>query len=656
MKRSMPIGVALGLLLAAVPLAAQTPSLDELSLQDLLAVEVTSVARKEQTIARTAAAVYVITADDIRRSGATTLPDVLRMAPGFSVSQLNAGAWSVTSRGFGGLYANKLLVLIDGRSVYSPITGGIDWDMQLVPLDTIEQVEVIRGPGGSLWGANAVNGVINIITKRADATQGGRVGVVTSTYEPGTTDLSYGSRLGSVYSVTRARYVQRRTPGEQAGFDDADGAESFFARQRFDWGQRGVNRFSLDGSVQGGTLRLVASTPTFTPPFADEHVRVTDTRSGHLRFAWDHTHNSRAETSLQAYYSGGSRINSFSGNRWHSLDLDIRHRRALGSRHDVVSGVQYRYTLLHDVPSIYSWRSDGDEPARLATGFVQDEIALGRAVRVIPGVKLEHNGDTGLEAQPSLRALWMPTPSQSVWAAASRAVRTPNRQDLGMHLAVAVIPAPTPLPLVLTVDGNPAIRSEVAKAYEVGYRFSRPRFSVDVTAYVTRYADLVASVEGEPEPGFELGRAVLRLPIRFVNADTVKGNGTEVAISWLPRDWWQIAGSYTLVDVDKEDAFTDSPNNGAVAPHQFHARTSFELGHGVEASALFYHVSEFAEVGVDAYNRFDARLAWSGRRIELAAGARNLLRREAPEYRDLVSHVEAAAIRRSLFGTVAVKF
>lgn len=656
MKRSIPIGVALGLLMAAVPLAAQTPSLDELSLQDLLAVEVTSVARKEQTVARTAAAVYVITADDIRRSGATTLPDVLRMAPGFSVSQLNAGAWSVTSRGFGGLYANKLLVLIDGRSVYSPITGGIDWDMQLVPLDAIEQIEVIRGPGGSLWGANAVNGVINIITRRADATQGGRVGVVTSTDEPGTTDLNYSTRLGPVYSVSRTRYVQRRTPGSQAGFDDADGVESFFARQRFDWGQQGVDRFSLDGSVQGGTLRLLSSRPTFTPPFADDYVEVTDTRAGHLRFAWDHTHNSRAETSLQAYYNGGSRLSSFDGNRWHTLDVDVRHRRALGSRHDVVGGVQYRYTLLDHIPSISSWRTDSDEPARLATAFVQDEIALGSAVRIIPGIKVEHNGDTGLEAQPSLRGLWMPTPSQSVWAAASRAVRTPNRQDLSMHMAVAVTPAPTPLPQVVTIDGNPAIRSEVAKAYEVGYRFSRPRFSVDVTAYVTRYADLVAQVEGEPEPGQELGRAVLRLPIRFVNADTVKGNGTEVAISWLPRDWWRIAGSYTLVDVDREDAFTDSPNNGAVAPHQFHARTSFAVGHGVEASALFYHVSEFAEVGVDAYNRFDARLAWSGRHLEVAAGVRNLLRHEVPEYRDLVSNVGSSPIKRTVFANLAVKF
>jgi iron complex outermembrane receptor protein len=643
-------------LVAAAPVAAQTAPLDDLSLQDLLNVEVTSVARKEQTVARTAAAVYVITADDIRRSGATTLPDVLRMAPGFSVSQLNARSWSVTSRGFGGLYANKLLVLVDGRSVYSPITGGVDWDMHLVPLEMIEQIEVIRGPGGSLWGANAVNGVVNIITRRADGAQGGRLGVFAGSDEPGTTDVSYGARRGSLYSVSRVRYVQRRTAEALGGFDDSDRTDMFYVRQRFDWGQQGNNRFSLEGSAQRGTLRMVATTPLFAPPFASRSVDVADNSAGHARFAWDHTHSSRAETSLQAYYSGTSRISDFEGNRWHAFDVDARHRRAVGTRHDVVTGFQYRYTLIEHVPSPYSRRNDGDEPARLATAFIQDEIAVGRAFRITPGVKLEHNIDTGVEAQPSLRALWMATPSQSIWAAGSRAVRTPNRVDRTMHMAVAVIPSPAPLPTVLTIDGNPAFRSEVLRGYEVGYRFSRPRFSVDVTAYASHYDDLLSPAEQAPEVGEELGRTVLRLPVTFINADSVSGRGTEVALSWLPLDRWRVAGNYTFVDIDREAIADASPNNGAVASHQAHARTSVSLGSGLDASALFYRVSAVEETGVTAYNRLDARLAWSGRRLEAAAGVLNLLRNGTPEYRDIVSQFDAAPIRRSIFGSVTVKF
>ena len=647
------------LLLGVSTAQAQQPALEELSLQDLLNVEVTSVARKEQTVARTAAAVYVITADDIRRSGATSLPDVLRMAPGFSVSQLNASAWSVTARGFGGLYANKLLVMVDGRSINSTETGGVHWGAQLIPLEQIEQIEVIRGPGGSLWGASAVNGIINIITRNANASQGGRLATQLGTHAPGTFDVSFGSRPGdTVYNVTRGRYVRSGSSTPLAGFADGDRVESFYARTRFDWGQQGVDQFSLSADAQSGDQSQVGGVPIFTAPYRLPSLEQTTFTGRSVVLAWTRAHSSRVETNLQTYYSGGSRASTNDATQWHVADVDLRQRRAVGARHDVVAGLGFRYTTFDFQGGLYRARAltPAQQESSLVTGFVQDEIAVAERLRLTPGVKIERNGNTGIEVQPSLRGIWTPTKSQSVWAAASRSVRTPNRQDRGLHLAIAVLPSPTPLPLVVTVDGNPDFRSEVLKAYEVGYRFQRSRVSVDATTYVTRYQGLLSAVAGAPGPGFELGRPVIRLPITFMNTDGVRGNGAEVAATWILNSRVRVAGSYTLLDVDGDALGGKTANNSPVAPHQWHLRTYVDLPRRVSLTAMYYGVSAFKEVDVDAYNRLDFRTAWTFRELEIAAGVQNLLRREVPEYRDLVSGFEAAPIRRNVFVSLGWRF
>ena len=635
--------------------AQQTQGLTDLSIQDLLNIEVTSASRKAQEVVRTAAAIYVITRDDIKRSGATTLPDVLRMAPGFSVAELSANTWSVTARGFGGVHANKLLVLIDGRSIYTPLNGGVNWEMQLLPLDSVEQIEIIRGPGGSLWGANAINGIVNIITKVAERTEGGRLETHVGRYDPGNAELSYGGKVGGTgHYVTRARFIQRGVPGLVQGLENGDDVQAFYARTRVDW-TAGTNRLSFQADAEQGDGHQVRSELVLTSPFDATTRTANSFGGGTATLSWKRTQSSRVDNSLQVYYSGFTR--SQLSETSHTIDVDARQHRALGQRHDVVAGVEYRFTDGKVGPDRTITLTPSELDAHLATAFIQDEVALSDRLHVTAGGKVERNQDTGFEAQPSIRALWNFSPQRSVWGAVSSAVRTPNRFERGMHVLASAVQGPGGLPLVVTLQGSLDTVAEELVDYEAGYRSQHRFYSIDITGFVGAYRDLSSLEPGAPVAAQEMGTPVLRLPLTAANNLEATSKGIEATTTWKPATWWEVSSNYSLERVDfrsrTAQSNSRSPVSGPVPEHQFHVRSFVDLPRGVDTSLLFYRSSSIPDLQVDAFNHLDWQLAWTAsERLHLAAGVRNLLHASMSEYTDNTAQAVPTPVRTSPYAEI----
>ena len=659
--RRIPAIVLCALTVTTGLAAGQTRDLTTLSLEDLLNVEITSISGKEQTIGRTAAAVYVITAQDIERSGATTLPDLFRMVPGFSVAQLNANTWSVTSRGFGGTHANKLLVLIDGRSIYTPLNGGVNWEMQLLPLEAIEQIEVIRGPGGSLWGTNAINGVINIITKSADRTDGGALSTHVGRYEPGTVDFSYGGSVGSSGRyATYARYFQRSAPGLTEGHRNGDDIEAAYSRTRIDWAT-GTDRFSIQGDLQRSAGERVESVLLLSPPFHLAAPASASSTAGTGVFSWTRSDSARDERSLRFDYSGLTR--SELSEEAHTFNVDARRRRLVGSRNDFAIGAEYRFTTGTVLGEPTLTISPAHVHQHLLTAFVQDDIAISQGILLTPGVKVERNQDTGFELQPSVRALWEMSSRHSVWGAASRAVRTPNRFERGMHIAASASQGPGGVPLVVTIQGSPWTSSEILTEYEAGYRAHSGAYSLDLTGFVGSYDHLASLSQGTPGFGEELGTRVFRVPLTARNDALATSRGVEVAASWKPIAWGQISANYTLFDIafGSQSASGGSaqavPINGPTPEHLFHARAFVDLPGGLDASALFYRGSPIPAIAIDAVDRLDLRLAWSAhRRLRVAVGVQNLFHVNSAEYADRTSRTAPSPVRTGPYSEVSWRF
>lgn len=649
MKNAVCVVAVISVLGGATASAQQAQQgLVDLSIQDLLNIEVTSVSRKPQEVGRTAAAVYVITRDDIRRSGATTLPDVLRMAPGFSVAELNANTWSVTARGFGGVHANKLLVLIDGRSVYTPLNGGVYWEMQLLPLDAIEQIEIIRGPGGSLWGSNAINGIINIITKTADRTVGGHVATHVGRYEPGNVDFGYGGKMGATgHYVTRARYSQRRAPGLTQGLANGDDVGAFYGRTRLDWGA-GTDRFSFQADAERGDGNQVQSTLTLSPPFRIATRQPTSFAGASTMLSWKRTNSSRVDTSLQTYYSGFSR--SELNEQAHAFDVDVRQHRAVGDRHDIVVGAEYRFTegTVGSSPTVTITPAHTD--GHLGTAFVQDEIALSDHVRVTGGVKVERNQNTGFEIQPSARVLWSFSPRQSIWSSVSRAVRTPNRYERGRHVIASTSAGPAGLPLAVTLDGSTDTVSESLIESEVGYRVQRRGYSFDLAGFAGEYMNLASLDRGIQEIGQEMGTQVLRVPFTSGNSAHADTRGVELAGTWKPARWWEVAAHYSFTKVrflSSADGSVDKePVSGPVPTQQVHVRTFMDLPRNIEAGVLFYRASAMPGINIEPFKRLDLQAAWSpSTSVRLSGGVRSLLHGATTEYADDAALAMMAPVR-----------
>jgi iron complex outermembrane recepter protein len=635
-RYAMPVALpvrafAVALALGAATTYAQTPAtVAGASLEDLLAVEVTSVSKKEEALFRAPSAIAVLTGEDIRRSGAATVPDALRLIPGLQVAAIDGSKWAVTARGFNSHYANKLLVLVDGRSIYNAATSGVHWSMQDVPLDEIERIEVIRGPGAALWGANAMNGVINIITKPARLTQGGTVTLSTGSLDRGSMSARYGGRIGEE-SYFRF-YTTYTSLGPTVANDDvppADAARIGHAGFRVDARLTVRDVLTASGSFSNGTIgqrqQLVTgvlpwnSTTIIRPTYADGVVGVV---------RWDRTLSTRSNLFVQATFERSSRDETLFDIRENAVNLDLEHRIGAGT-HDVVWGLGQRLTsdLLNG--SFAFTMNPAARRVTLTNAFVQDSITLiPDVLTATVGSKFEYSTASGANAQPNVRLSYSPERRHNVWSSVSHAVRTPARLEQGMQFNAAVFPTAT-LPAVVRVSGNPALRPERLTAFEVGYRVQPSRqVQIDTTAFYNRYRDLV---ELQPYVEIEAVPAPLHLVAgqRYANRDGDDSYGVEALLRVQPTRVWTLEGAVTRFTADIHSDPTSVSSTEAVnaGSPKMHWRTTsrLTLGRRLEADATLFHVGAVASAKAPAYTRLDLRLGWSQGPLGFSVTGQNLL-------------------------------
>lgn len=594
------------------PPAPQPSELKSLSIEQLMDIDVTSVSRRSEPVSGAAAAITVITGEDIRRSGANNLPDALRIAAGLEVAQSNGNTWAISARGFNTTTANKLLVLIDGRSIYTPLFSGVFWDVQDVMLEDIDRIEIIRGPGATLWGANAVNGVINILTKSSRDTQGRLATVGGGSEERGFASFRQGGKMGE--GTTYRAY------GKYSYRDSLALADGGSARDPLRRGQAG---FRLDRDVTGnGGLTLQGDA---YHGLAGQTVVVRDDTTldgANLLGRWTRTYAENSGSNLQVYYDYTHRqIPRWFEEHRHTLDVDYQHRWPVGPRQDLVWGAGYRIT--HDQvgnsPGVAFLPDSVTES--LFSAFAQDEIALPRHLRLTVGSKFEHNRWTGFEAQPSLRFAWVPDDRRTLWAAISRAVRTPTRYDEDIVFYTSGLPI---------LEGSSAFKSEALLAYEIGYRVQpRTGLLVDFSTFYNVYDDLRSYEPAAPPAVF---------PYHFANKLNARTWGLEGRVSWQAASWWRLHAAYAYFDKNLSlDPTSYDPTDGTQEGNDPRSRavlrSLMDLPRGFELDGTLRYVSRLPSPVVPAYTELDLRLGWqASERLELSLTGQNLLHARHPEF------------------------
>ena len=665
-------------ILCATNLAAQerqnvpdVHALGTLSMEDLMNMEVTSVSKRTQKVADAAAAVFVLTQDDIRRSGATSIPDALRLVPGLEVARLDENKWAIASRGFNGRFDNKLLVLIDGRSVYTPLFSGVYWNVQDVLLEDIDRIEVIRGPGATLWGANAVNGVINIITKKAKDTQSGVLSAGGGTEERGSGSARYGDKIGNAgYYRVYGKYFDwgpSLYPG--TNLTAHDGWDAMRGGFRADLNPAGANSFTLQGDLYRSNYNETLTVPTLTPPFSSTFPNSGDYSGGNILGRWNRS-SEASSMSLQMYYDNTTIADkSLFVDHQNIFDMDFQHSFHVGDSQQFVWGLGYRSILDRNDGSFSVSLQPNQLSLNQFSAFVQDEIGLvDKRLRITLGSKFEHNDFTGFELEPNARLLWTLTPNQSIWTAVSRAVRTPAETEEGLRLNSQTIPPgtplnPTPLPALVAVVGSHQFQSEDLLAYELGYRVqATSTFSADIATFYNNYTNLRTAEPGAP---FVEGSPVpTNLVVPFIASNKMSGGtyGVEVFTDWKVVPKWRLQGSYSYLQMDiHKDANSADPTadlpNGVSPRHQWYLRSSLDLPRHFEHDTTLRFVDHLAAINLPHYYSLDSHLGWRPvPALEFSIGGENLLDNQHLEFLPDFINTTPTVVKRSVYGRITFKF
>jgi iron complex outermembrane receptor protein len=620
------------------PSASQpTQNLKALSLEQLGNVEVTTQSKEPTEIWNTPGAIFVLTQEDIRRSGATTLPDALRLVPGLEVAEFEGNQWAVGIRGFNSAFSKDILLLIDGRSAYTELFEGVYWDVQDVMLDDIDRIEVIRGPGGTIWGANAVNGVINIITKRAAETQGWL-----ATASSGYVDRFHGAlREG----FTPSPNVQVRVFGkglvredeQNPNNDPYDRWHLAHGGARLDWTPNQRDSITVEGDGYTGASGQAISVGSYSP-FAqlsmDDNFAIS---GGDVLVAWQRRYSGGSDFHFEGYYDRTNRHGQEFGETRNTFDLDCIDHLAMLPRQDFIWGAGLRLTpsnFIQTLPTVDF--EPHQETGYIVSGFLQDSF------RVVPnhvtftlGSKFEENNYSGFEIQPSARALWNIVPHAMLWGSISRAVRTPGRLDRDVLLTDVDLVSP---PILVRIWGDPTFQSEVLIGYEAGYRqLLTHTLYADVAAFHNQYDDLEGYGKRFTTTNTAPAATIINIP--FANAIKGVSDGVEVAPDWKPSSWWELRGNFSHVHVNVRDkpGFTDASTPGVYegsSPHRTAALQSLlTLPHGIEFDTDYRFVSRLPAQAVKSYQTMDVHGSGSpvkSLRIEVAG--HNLLQPHHHEF------------------------
>jgi iron complex outermembrane recepter protein len=651
----------------AVAWAGQARAGDEdlttLSLEQLMNEPVTSVSKKETKLSESPAAISVVTQDDIRRMGITTLAEALRLVPGMDVARVSANEWAVSSRGFNSQFAGKLLVLIDGRTVYTPASAGVFWNAQDVMIEDIDRIEVIRGPGATLWGANAVNGVINIITKRAQDTQGGLVAATGGTEDKPLLAARYGGQAGSDLSYrVYAKYFDRDGFLDSTGTIDTGAWHTLRGGFRTDWNSSAADAVTLQGDAYGGEAGKPIDTVSLTPASVTPINAVAQNSGANMLGRWTRTFSADSALTVQGYIDHVIQGDGNGSEHRTTYDMDLQHRFGWGSRNDILWGAGYRLSSIEATQSFNLVWTPPNRDIRLYNFFLQDEITVvPNRLHVTLGSKFEHDNLDGGNVEPNVRLAWTPAERQTVWAAISRAVRTPALFELDGRLnAAAFQPGPNSPPVLVSVLPNPQLDSEKLVAYELGYRFApSTRVSVDISTFINHYSDVIVMIPGSPQ--FELEPAPMHIlvPLREENAPNAQTHGVEVSAQWQVLPHWMLNGSYTWLHIDSPQ----SPLTDQASPQQqFQVRSYLDLPFHLELNAALYYVDTVTvpsgpvDARIPAYARGDLGLIWKpDGRLSIGVWGENL---QGPRHLEFASQNSSllTEVPRSFLGKVTWSF
>lgn len=648
------------LLFAGITQASSEYELPALKLEDLMEINVTSVSKKSQKLSETPSAVYVISQEEIRRSGATTLPEILRMAPGVHVARIDAGKWSVSIRGFSGVFSNKLLVLMDGRTLYNSLYSGVYWEEHAVIPEDIERIEIIRGPGASVWGANAVNGVINIITKQAAETRYGYLAAHGGNLDKGGA-LRYGRSLGD---DTQARayfkYARQRDGGPAGGVYPGTEVKTWHAGGRLDTlvGENDSVALLADAR-QGETGRQRTSVAWLAPP------RVLTDREefqgGNLVLRWQRQGGEGRETQIQTYIEQTKRKSQTLEQRITTFSADWQQRLRLGNTHDFIWGTGYARNQ-DDLEGSFTVSLKPDSrTGEVYSLFIQDEMCLRKNLCLTAGSKFEHNSYSGFEYQPSVRILWGLEEYGVIWAALSRAVHTPSRFDHDSRLNVASVPGEPPV--LISLLGNDGVEAENVLAWEAGYRgYLRSDLSWDAAFFYNQYSDLKTRESNRPT--FETVPLPPHLLVSSTTRNFMEGEnyGLELNWVWQARQNWRIkaGGSWLYSDMrllaESQDAERIARIEGDSPEWQFKLQSYWEPNNRLAVDVFYYYSASLPLYGLPAYSRLDIRLGWQADNgLEFNLSAYNLLNDRHVEYESLDASIPTE-VSRGVYGELIWRF
>jgi iron complex outermembrane receptor protein len=658
-KRRRFVLLIAGMIASEPSLQARAQEIDPFALspEQLFDATVVSVSRTSEKLRDAPAAVYVLTNEDIARSGATSIPEALRLVPGVQAARVNSAGWAISVRGFNGPLTNKLLVLIDGREVYDPLFSGVYWDVQDTALEDIDRIEVIRGPGASLWGANAVNGVINIITKSAADTQGALVSGIVGSQDHTILTARFGGDAGNKFHWrVYGKYSDRGPFDTLAGADAQDEWKAARGGFRADWQASAVDSFTLQGDLYRSDEGQFRSVPSLTAPYASVQHEDISADGANLLGRWSRALGDDSRLTVQSYVDYTTRRQLTLEDHRSTVDIDSQYELPTLDTHKVTLGIGYRYSAdsLTATPIItFAEATRGDQRF---SGFVQDKITLDpEHLFLTLGSKFEHNDYTGFEIQPTGRLQWQDN-AQVIWGAISRAVRTPSRLENDLNVLTGVIPpgGALPLPVAVELTPSPNFDSEKLIAYELGYRRQwSDSVIMDVAVFYNDY-DSLSTLSLLP-PLVAFNPLHLILPIGITNLTTAKTDGVEAVFNWRAREHLNFSAAYSFVEMQLDGP----PSNQAIAAeaaerqsprNQFTLRSQWDVRSDLSFDTTLYYVDAIGGYVVPAYWRLDARLGWRlADSLEFDVVGQNLTDDWHREW-NLATDANATRIGRAIYG------
>lgn len=611
------------------------------------------------------ASIYTVTADDIRQSGATNIPDALRIVPGVQVAQIGSSKWAVSIRGFNDSFSNKLLVMIDGRSVYNGIEAGVYWDTKDVMLEDISRIEVVKGPGGTMWGANAVNGVINIITKKVKSTQGAYVGATIGSLGQNILETRYGGKVnddlyykvyakftnhGESYAAEAGDPYKQTIPGD--ALDDSRIGRFGF---KTEWNKSAQDNITVSGDIYVGELGLIGYTPLPAAPFVNEHALDDEVKGYNMVAQWDREISDRSSFTLKSYYDYEARDMTTLEFGARTFDIDGQYSIAVNDVHTLSMGAGFRYMTDTSADDTIAILVPSKSSHPIYSTFIQDKIALKPdELYFTIGSKFSRNDFSHFEWQPSARIAWYPEPNKTLWAAVSRAVRTPDRliNEAGNSIFGIAKVNGTPVALV-RYRGPQDLKSEALWAYEAGYKVQATSdLSFDTSVFYNRYDHLVILMTN--------GSA---LSLTEHNTGSADSWGTEFVTKWQATERLGLEAGYTFFKMHMNDNFSQGGLNqpGKSPNNQVSLRANVDLGHNVEWNTSYYFVDNLTDKSsaaekVEAYHKIDTRIGWKpNKNLELSVIGQNLLDEKHKEFRANL-HETSTQIGRSVLANIKWSF